>query len=422
MARRTVLTTAVISCLALVAVACSSGGSSSSTATTARTVATIAAPAGLPEFYAVPDPLPDGAHGDLIKAEPVTAEGLNGSLWRVMYLSESVQGDPIAVTGLVAVPSGTAPEGGWPVITWAHGTTGIADSCAPSLDPSNIDRLANALLDAGYAVTATDYEGQGTPGRHPYIAGVSEGRGVVDIVTAARQMPEVDASDRYVIWGHSQGGHAAVFAGHIAADWAPELDLLGVVAGAPPSQLLLINAALQTSPFKYYVAMAAAGLNAAYGDTAAPLDEVLTPDGLAWLANVDEQCAGDLRTAAADVDFSTLQKADPATVPAWNQLLAENDPGKFTEPIPQPLLIIHGGADEQIPVASSQLLFGQLCAIGQVEQRWVYPDQSHAGVIAPSLNDMLAWIGQRFAGNPNPFPITPTGPPVPEVQTCNGAA
>src|SRR5690606_3242571 len=83
------------------------------------------------------------------------------------------------------------------------------------------------------------------------------------------------------------------------------------------------------------------------------------------------------------------------------------------EPIPEPLLIIHGGIDEQIPVASSQLLFSQLCNIGQAEQRWVYPDQSHAGVIAPSLNDMLAWIGQRFAGNPNPFPITPVGPPVP---------
>lgn len=421
MARRSVLTTALISCLALVAVACSSSGGSASTTTTARTVATIAAPAGLPDFYGVPDPLPEGAHGDLIKSEPLTSEGLHGSLWRVMYLSESVQGDPIAVTGLVAVPSGTAPEGGWPVITWAHGTTGIADSCAPSLDPSGIDRLANALLDAGYAVTATDYEGQGTPGRHPYIAGVSEGRGVVDIVTAARQMPEVDASARYVIWGHSQGGHAAMFAGHIAAGWAPDLDLLGVVAGAPPSQLLLINAALQQSPFKYYVAMAAAGLNAAYGDAAAPLDQVLTPDGLAWLANVDEQCAGDLRTISADLDFSTLQKADPASVPAWNQLLQENDPGKFTEPIPQPLLIIHGGADEQIPVASSQLLFGQLCSIGQVEQRWVYPEQSHAGVVAASVNDMLAWIGQRFAGNPNPFPTTPVGPPVPEVQTCGAS-
>jgi alpha-beta hydrolase superfamily lysophospholipase len=278
--------------------------------------------------------------------------------------------------------------------------------------------LANALLDQGYVVTATDYEGLGTPGRHPYLAGESEGRGVLDIVRAARQMPEVDASDRYLIWGHSQGGHAAVYAGHIAADWAPELDLVGVVAGAPPSQLLLINKALQTSPFKYYIAMVAAGLNAAYGDTAAPLDTVLTPEGIDFLANVDTKCGRDLATAAASVDFSALQKADPATVPAWNDLLTENDPGKFTSPIPEPLLIIQGGSDEQIPVVSTQLLFDQLCALGQVEQRWIYPDQSHAGVVAVSMQDMLTWISHRFAGDPAPDPMQPQGPPVPTTQAC----
>ena len=179
-----------------------------------------------------------------------------------------------------------------------------------------------------------------------------------------------------------------------------------MVAGAPPSQLLLINAALQQSPFKYYIAMAAAGLNAAYGDTEAPLDAVLTPEGLTWLDNVDTSCAGDLRTVAAGLDFATLQKADPASVPAWKTVLEENDPGTWTTPIPAPLLIIHGGNDEQIPVVSSAALFTQLCAIGQVAQRWVYPDQSHAGVIAPSIDDMLTWIDHRFAGEPAPTPCS----------------
>ncbi|HEV3212096.1 MAG TPA: alpha/beta hydrolase [Acidimicrobiales bacterium] len=86
-----------------------------------------------------------------------------------------------------------------------------------------------------------------------------------------------------------------------------------------------------------------------------------------------------------------------------------------------PLLIIQGGKDEQIPVASTQLLFSHLCALGQVAQRWIYPNQSHAGVIAPSFKDMVQWISDRFAGGTNPDPYVPTGAPgiVPATQVCN---
>jgi pimeloyl-ACP methyl ester carboxylesterase len=231
----------------------------------------------------------------------------------------------------------------------------------------------------------------------------------------AQNFPKANASKRYVIWGHSQGGHAAMFAGHIAKTYAPEIELVADVAGAPPSQLLLVNAALQTSPYKHYIAMVAAAMNAAYGDQKADLTQVLTPEGLDFLKNMDTMCSSDLGKAAAGLDFTKLQKADPATIPSWNQLLKDNDPGTFTAPIPVPLLIIHGGNDEQIPVVSSALLFDQLCKIGQVEQRWVFAGQSHAGVIAPSFTSMMSWIGNRFAGKPMPDPIAPTGA---VVQSC----
>jgi alpha-beta hydrolase superfamily lysophospholipase len=411
--------------VALLAVSCSSssesglGPGSDDTTPPAMPPATLAPPEGLPAFYGVPDPLPSGDPGELVASEVVEAPNVQGTTWRVMYLSESLQGDDIPVTGLVIVPEGPAPDDGWPVISWAHGTVGLADECTPSLRPDDIARLANPLLEAGYLVVASDFEGLGTPGRHPYLVGDSEARGTIDIVRAAQDLPDVDVSDRYLVWGHSQGGHAAMFALDIGEEWAPELDQVGVVAGAPPSQLLLINAALQTSPFRYYIAMAAAGFHAAYGDEAAPLDQVLTPPGLAFLDNVDEGCTGELREAAADVpDFSALQLADPATVPAWNELLVENDPGAFTEPATAPVLIIHGGEDEQIPVVSSALLFDQLCAIGQVTQRRVYPGQTHAGVIEPSYPDMLRWIDDRFDGVPAADSPPPAGPPVPETQSC----
>ncbi|MCU0310041.1 MAG: lipase family protein [Acidimicrobiales bacterium] len=415
---RTARWVALVVGLALVGGACSSTGDDSSTATTAAPTATLAPPVGLPAFYGVPDPLPPGEPGDLIAAERLDVAGVNGTTWRVMYHSESVQGEDIAVTGLIVVPSSPAPEGGYPVVSWAHGTEGLADTCAPSLDADELAPLANPLLDAGYLVTASDFEGLGTPGLHPYIVGDSEARGTIDSVRAARNLPDLDVSDRYVVWGHSQGGHAAMFTLDIGEEWAPELQQLGVVAGAPPSQLLLINAALQTSPYRHYIAMVAAAINAAYGDEAAPLDEVLTPAGLDLLDEVGEACTGDLAAQFAGVDMSTLQKADPATVPTWNALLRENDPGTFTTPATAPLLIIHGGSDEQIPVASSALLFDQMCAIGQVTQRWVYPDQTHGGVVTASFADMLRWIDDRFAGESAPDPYQPVGPPVPETQSC----
>jgi pimeloyl-ACP methyl ester carboxylesterase len=261
------------------------------------------------------------------------------------------------------------------------------------------------------------YEGLGTPGRHPYIVGDSEARGVLDIVRAARQLANLHASDRYLVWGHSQGGHAAMFSLHIADQWVPELHLVGVVAGAPPSQLLFLNSALQNSPFRYYLLMAAAGFNAAYGDGQAPLDDVLTPLGIQKLDLVDQGCTGTFAAGVQGLNFSDLEKADPASVPSWHQLLVDNDPGQFTQPSQEPLLMIQGGSDEQIPVISTQILFGQMCALGQGTQRWIYPGQSHAGVIGPSFGDMLNWIADRFAGKAAPS-VTPTGLPGIDATAC----
>jgi hypothetical protein len=90
-------------------------------------------------------------------------------------------------------------------------------------------------------------------------------------------------------------------------------------------------------------------------------------------------------------------------------LIAAQDPANFTTPVDTPILIIHGGADEQIPTVSSQILAGQLCATGQNIERWMYPNRSHSGVIAPSLASMTDWIAARFAGEPAPDAAAPTG-------------
>jgi len=389
--------------VALGAVACSDDDSpppATDGAGATTTTAGAAAPVELEaeeNLYALAEDLEPGEPGDLIAMQPVAASDVAGTVWRVLYHSESLAGEDIAVSGLVVVPEGPAPASGRDILSWAHGTTGIADECAPSKDPDAAGlALAAPFLERGMVVAATDYEGLGTPGRHPYIAGESEARSTLDIARAVQQLDGAEASGRVVVWGHSQGGHAALFANQIAADWAPELDIVGTVAGAPPSQLPLIAAALRDSPFRFYLGMVAAGWAAAYPD--ADLADVLTPLGLERLELVDTACAGDLATAWSDVPYEDLVKADPATVEPWKTLLVENDPGYVVGS--SPVLIIHGGADEQIPVISSQLLLDRMCGIGQAVERRVYDGQSHAGVIGPSMPDMLVWIDARLAGDP----------------------
>ncbi len=208
-------------------------------------------------FYKPPSHLPGSGHGGLIWARKLsgTAALHGGSSNRlVLYRSTGVKGKAVAVSGTVSVPKGHAPKGGWPVITWGHGTTGIADACAPSRDSASSPAhtlinyaypLLQRWLKAGYAVVRTDYEGLGTPGDHPYLNGRSEAYSMLDAVRAARKLDR-SLGRRVIIAGHSQGGQAALWAASLAHKWTPELNVRGTVALAPVSHLaeqspLLVN-------------------------------------------------------------------------------------------------------------------------------------------------------------------------------------
>jgi pimeloyl-ACP methyl ester carboxylesterase len=406
--RRLVLTVAV-------ALAVISGAAVGAGASSAAHSSKTPAPDGLPKFYAVPGSLPSKP-GKLVKFERVTAPDIDGTVYRVMYTSTDLRDHAIPVTGVIVVPTGKAPKGGFPVVTWGHGTAGMADQCTPSLDPTTTSDQTNALLAAGWVITASDYQGLGTPGLHPYIAGENAARNTIDIVRAARTFKAAHASSDYVIWGHSQGGHTALFGWKIAADYAPELDLHGVVAGAPPSQLSLLYTFLKTSPNSQYLFMAAAGWNVAYGDKAAPLDEVLTPKGIELLPELEKGCLDYVHNLALQYDYTEIGNVDPNTVPAWKKILEANDAQNFTDENDVPLLIIHGGADTTIPPASSAVLKDHLCTLGSVE-RWLYPGQTHSGVIDPSLDDMIRWMNARFDGSSDT--VTPTGQPDVEATGCS---
>lgn len=164
----------------------------------------------------------------------------NARAFRIIYRSTGAAGEPIAVSGTVIYPNAPAPAGGRNVIAWAHYTTGVSSRCAPTLLPNLSGTIPGleSMLDRGYVVVATDYEGLGVAGVHAYLVGNSEAQAVLDSVRAARHLTGARATRRFAVWGHSQGGHAALFSGELASSYAPELQLVGIAAAAPATYLV----------------------------------------------------------------------------------------------------------------------------------------------------------------------------------------
>jgi hypothetical protein len=193
-----------------------------------------AAPAAAPQrppdsFYQLPDPLPAGRPGGLIRSLPIAASPqLAGSrAWAILYHSRGLDGHDVAVSGTVVAPPGVAPTGGRPVLAWGHGSTGLADQCAPShhgvigVFGAAGSRWLGELLERGLVVAATDYQGLGTPGLARFSIGVAAGDAVLDAARAARQLPGAGASSQVVLVGHSEGGHAVLWAAELAGSYAP---------------------------------------------------------------------------------------------------------------------------------------------------------------------------------------------------------
>src|SRR5690348_9050648 len=205
------------------------------------------APAGN-AFYA-PRGLAKGRPGDIVWVSSIAAPK-GARAWKILYHSRTIEGRDIAVSGVIVTPTGKAPKGGRPLLSWAHGTRGIADSCAPSRRSAVASEIPgiNELVKAGYTVAATDYEGLGTPGVHPYLVGDSEAHGILDIARAAQHFKDAQAGKDVLVAGHSEGGQGAVFAGEIAPQYAPDLHLLGVVAIAPATELTTMLPVASTLP------------------------------------------------------------------------------------------------------------------------------------------------------------------------------
>jgi pimeloyl-ACP methyl ester carboxylesterase len=361
-------------------------------------------PSGL-RFYTPPKKLPGHTHGDVIRARRIHGQpALHSAAWTklVLYRSTGSNGKPIAVSGLVSVPKGHAPKRGWPVVTYAHGTTGIGDSCAPSRDRAGtavhpyhnyVYPLLNRYLKAGFAVVRTDYQGLGTPGVHEFLVGAEEGRSVLDMARAARHLDK-RLSKRTLIVGHSQGGQSALFAASLAKKWTPELKVRGTVAFAPVSHLDTqagaVTAIKSASPLTAFIALIARGI-----DTARPslhVASLLSDRAAGHYPQTLGLCLPALQGPAA---YGPMAPADffrsgADLSPLLAALAKAGDPEHLR--IRTPVLVEQGEDDGTVFPFTTKALVDEYKQRGNRVTYTTYPGVDHGGIVVNGAGESLKFL------------------------------
>lgn len=331
--------------------------------------------------------------GGLMEAEPADSpEGVNG--WTIRYCSTGREGDIIEVTGLLATPAGDPPEGGWPLVAWAHGTAGLGDQCAPSGD--GIERIIyiEPWIAAGYAVVASDYEGLGTDGTPAYLVGESEARSILDSVRAARNLPAANVGSPTMTVGYSQGGHAALWTGELAPTYAPEIDLVAVVSLSGPTDLVGLVEVRADERNAYD---AAAELIASWSDYyGTDPSDVVTPEGAAVLDIVRGECAG--RTEDAVGPLEDFLQTPLEESPDWLALLEANSTGQTR--IEAPVFIAQAQRDNLVPAEVTREALPELCATNE-QLRYQEYATTHGGLRLAVAPDMLQFLADGLAGQPS---------------------
>jgi pimeloyl-ACP methyl ester carboxylesterase len=365
---------------------------------------------GTPEFYTWSGPL-DREPGTLLRQEPGLKDLANAERSvRILYVSTDGIGGKakIPVSGLLYLPKGQAPAGGWPLIAWAHGTVGIADVCAPSFAGRGVWEVPylNFWLQQGYAVVATDYQGLGVPGPHPYGATRPAAYSVLDSVRAV-QRSGFGLSTKVVLVGFSQGGHAVFATAGYAPTYAPELDIRGTVAtGAAyvtPEAIAILRATFPRDAvdpvlgYGFYAMSLAEQIDPSFS-----VRDYLTAEASRVVLGTATTCYPQTarEIIAYKLTYNRIYKKDPA--PAIDETLPLI--GYPTLSIKTPVFLGTGGEDHDAPPQVQLQLGADACAKGSTVEQHLYPELDHIGSLSGSLSDSLQFVqkalaGEKIAGN-----------------------
>ena len=345
--------------------------------------------------------------GTLIAANPVTDAPAGMRAWRIDYWTTGDRNQPIRVTGMVIAPRDRSARGPRRVIAWTQGLIGIARRCAPSLGLTNFT-LIPALDDAlrrGYTVVAPDYPGLGSDMVHPVLVGASEGKSTLDAVRAARGIAEADAGSNFAVWGESQGGHAALWTGQLWRNYAPDLQLAGIVAIVPPTDLdrnfkegsdarvrALLSAYTATSWSRYYGAPMST-----FGSKS--VQNVMTRLADNNCVNFDAKPKLGTILGIAIVQRA-IRNLDLGSKQPWRRLMRDNSPSPAA--IPVPALIASGTGDVIVAPAVVHDFARRACAAGKTIRYISVQGGDHGSVARTEAPATLDWIDARFAGQRAP--------------------
>jgi fermentation-respiration switch protein FrsA (DUF1100 family) len=314
---------------------------------------------------------------------------------RIEYVSTDVRGQTISVTGLVLTPKSNKKAR---TVAWGHGTTGLADQCAPA-DHQDVfwpeARAAVAeLLKRGWTVAATDYPGLGTPAAHPYLVGGSAGRALIDSVKAARNLDH-SLTTQYAVDGHSQGGQGALFAGELAPSYDGALVLRGVAAIAPVSNVDLFAPAIPGTPNQGYLVMALYGLAAV--DSSFGPATVLAPPAQQLTPVLRNGCLLEILDAYSSLTATELLVGGALPQPVVDELAHFDNPAQSAPGAP--ILLVQGTADEAVPYEiTAGPLLDELNAYHRPVQFVPIEGATHDGAVFDSVTLVANWIAARFSG------------------------
>jgi hypothetical protein len=385
-------------------------------------------------FYTPPDPLPPGEPGDLIRTEPsrlvLEPSGQLGAIMatgtRIMYRSVDSRGNPMAVTGTYFEPYNPWPAAGpRPLIVYGPGTQGLGDQCAPSrqfnqgihfapfLDITfNYEAMfISTLVARGFAVVMTDYQGLGTPGVHTYVNRVSQADAMLDAGRAALRLPgtSLDPHGPLALMGYSQGGGAAAAAVELAPTYAPELNIVGAYAGAPPADLEDQIGFTDGSVLVGVIGYALNSVIATYPEVTEKVRATLTPMGLKLLDDTTQQCIAE---TAMRFRFKHLQDfflgdvSQLVTDPIFRRLFEEQRLGRHKPDAP--VLVVSNRYDPLVPWAPAAQMSRDWCAQGADVQFWTneQPPLFNKLIVNHGLTYLvdgeraMQWLADRFTGLP----------------------
>ena len=358
-------------------------------------------------FYTAPAEVP-AEPGALVRVEPFIRQIPEGAVaWRILYTTTRDDGAPATASALVVAPSDPSPEPR-PVIAWAHGTTGVNRNCAPSLLAEPLESGAfyalDHVLEQGWVLVATDYIGLGSEGPHPYLVGQPAGRSVLDAVRAAKQLDDLRLQDQTIVWGHSQGGSAALWTGQLAPTYAPDVNVIGVAALAPAADVpSLVDNLYDSVGGSMFAAYALTGYAGAYPDVR--FDDYVRPTARTVVRELASRCLGEpavLVSVLASITTNMSAFSTDLRSGALGEHLAANVPNG---PFEMPVLIGQGASDTLITPDVVNAYTQRLCDTGADIDYRSYDGKDHVGLVAadsPLVPELVTWTQQRLDGDNAP--------------------